>query len=195
MTRSYRLGKRAAQQAETRARIVAAALGSYRDRGFAATSLLAVAKAAEVAPATVRNHFPDTTTLAVAAGEAVLDEMRLPDASIFDGTERLGEGIERLAVELAAFSDRGETWWFVMQREPELAAAWSGLQEAYESRLDHLMRAALGSLGRDDLALAVVAAVIGPPTFYALRGRGLTSAEAVETGVALVVPWLEARAT
>jgi hypothetical protein len=55
------------------------------------------------------------------------------------------------------------------------------------------MRAALGSLGDDDEALAVVAAVIGPPTYFALLGRGLTPEQAVDRGLELTVPWLEAR--
>ena len=56
------------------------------------------------------------------------------------------------------------------------------------------MRAALGDLADDETALSVVAAVIGPPTFFALQARGASSDEAVDLTVALVVPWLEARA-
>jgi len=59
MPRSYNLGRRAGPKAETRDRIVAAAMAIYRDHGMAAASNLAVARAADVAPATVRNHFPE----------------------------------------------------------------------------------------------------------------------------------------
>ena len=38
-----------------------------------------------------------------------------------------------------------------------------------------------------------MASVIGPPTFFALRGRGLTSDEAVALSLELAVPWLERR--
>jgi hypothetical protein len=41
--------------------------------------------------------------------------------------------------------------------------------------------------------LAVVASVMGPPTFFALRGRGLSSDEAVEMSLELALPWLERR--
>ena len=41
--------------------------------------------------------------------------------------------------------------------------------------------------------LSVVASVIGPPTFFALRGRGLSSDEAVEMSLELALPWLEHR--
>ena len=57
------------------------------------------------------------------------------------------------------------------------------------------MRAALGPLSSDDVALGVVAAVIGPPTFFALRSRGMSSEAAVDLGLELAVPWLEARLT
>ena len=54
MPRPYQLGRRADLKATTRARIVAAALAIYLDRGLAGASNLAVAKAADVAPGTVR---------------------------------------------------------------------------------------------------------------------------------------------
>jgi AcrR family transcriptional regulator len=194
VTRTYRLGKRADQQADTRRRIVDAAKGLYAERGMAGTSMLAVATAADVAPGTVRNHFPDATSLASAVGESLLVELSLPDDSVFDGARSMAARMERLALELAALSDRGDVWWFAMQREPELARIWAGLQSSYEVRLDAITREALGPLGSDDEALAVVAAVIGPPTFYALRGRGYSSPDAVRIGLDLVVPWLERRA-
>jgi AcrR family transcriptional regulator len=193
MTRAYRLGKRAESQAETRARIVSAALDLYAERGMSATSMLAVARAADVAPGTVRHHFADPTALAVAAGEAVLDRLALPDAAPFAGMRSTRARMERLARELAAFSDRGEVWWFVMQRDAELATAWSTLTDWYDARLRTLIQAALGPLAEDERSEAVVAAVIGPPTFYALKGRGFTSAEAAAIGVELAVPWLERR--
>jgi hypothetical protein len=57
------------------------------------------------------------------------------------------------------------------------------------------MRTALGDLSTDERSVAVVASVIGPPTFFALRGRGLSSDDAVALTLDLVVPWLERRRT
>lgn len=194
MTRTYRLGKRAEQQAETRARILEAAKRLYRERGMAGTSMLAVATAADVAPGTVRNHFPDTESLAVAVGEAVLDELGLPDDGIYRGTRSVGVRLERLAAELAYLSDRGEVWWAVMQREPELARVWSTLETSYAALLDRHVRAALGPLAGDDEAVAVVSATIGPPLFYALKQSGHSSDDAVRIGLELLLPWVERRA-
>ena len=55
------------------------------------------------------------------------------------------------------------------------------------------MRAALGEKSSDERSVAVVASVIGPPTFFALRGRGLSSDEAVGMSLELALSWLEQR--
>jgi AcrR family transcriptional regulator len=193
VTRPYRLGRRAEQQAATRARIVDAARHLYEDRGFVGTSMLAVAAAADVAPNTVRHHFGAPADLAVAVGESVLTGLQLPGPEIYDGSGSLADRLGRLANELAALSRRGERWWSLMQREPDLGAAWAPLEAAYEERLQILIRAALGPLADDATAVAVVATTIGPATFYGLQQRGLSASEATRIGVELAVPWLERR--
>jgi hypothetical protein len=55
------------------------------------------------------------------------------------------------------------------------------------------MRTALGDLSSDDRSVAVVASIIGPPAFFALKERGLSSDEAIELTLELVLPWLEKR--
>jgi AcrR family transcriptional regulator len=193
MPRSYNLGRRAEPKADTRARIAAAALEIYRDRGLAGASNLAIARAADVAPATVRNHFPDSGDLARAVFEALLLELRVPTPAIFDGAVDLPERVTRLAEELAAFYERSEPWWRAYEREPDLIRAWGGGVDQYYADVERLMRAALGELSDDELSVAVIASVIGPPTFFAFRGRGLSSAEAVRLGLELTIPWLERR--
>ena len=193
MPREYSLGKRAGGKAATRGRIVAAALEIYRERGMAAASTRAVARAADVAPATVRNHFPGPAALAATVFDAVLAELQPPGESIFDGIDDLAGRLRRLAVELAAFYERGQPWWRAYEREPELIQAWSGGLDVYYADIEQLMRTALGRLASDETSLAVVAAVIGPPTFFSFRARGLSSDKATELCVELVLPWLEAR--
>jgi AcrR family transcriptional regulator len=193
MPRRYSLGKRAGPKADTRARIVSAAVDIYRDRGMSAASNLAISRAADVAPGTVRNHFADHRELAGAVFDAVFAELQPPGPAIVDGVAGLGPRLRRMAEALVAFYDRSGAWWQAYEREPELFEAWSSRVEGYNRQMDDLMRAALGSLADDDVALAVVAAVIGPPTFFSLRGRGMSSEQAVDLGLALAVPWLEAR--
>jgi AcrR family transcriptional regulator len=193
MPRPYALGKREQPKADTRARIVAAAVRLYLTEGLAGASTLAIARAADVAPGTVRNHFPDRDELSAAVLDQVLIELSPPSPEIFDGLTSVTDRVRRLATELAAFYERSEPWWRAYEREPELISAWTSGVDRYYRETDALMRAALGPLGADETAAAVVAAVIGPPTFFALRARGLSGAEAVDVTVALTVPWLEAR--
>ena len=193
MPRPYRLGRRAAPKAEVRDRIVAAALAIYAERGLAGASNLRIAKAADVAPATVRNHFPEHGDLAKAVFEAMLVELRIPTTDIFDGLDNLRDRLERLARELASLYVRSEPWWRAYEREPELIHAWGGGVDQYYGDIERLMRTALSDLSSDDRSLAVVASVMGPPTFFALRARGLSKDDAVELSLELAVPWLDKR--
>jgi len=193
MPRPYRLGRRAAPKAEVRERIIAGAMAIYAERGFAAASNLSIAKAADVAPATVRNHFPEPGDLAQAVFAQMLAELRIPTPAIFDGLATLRDRVDRLARELAAFYERSEPWWRVYEREPDLIRAWGGGVDQFYADIEDLMKTALGDLSSDDRSLAVVASVIGPPTFFALRARGLSSDEAVRLSLELAVPWLERR--
>jgi AcrR family transcriptional regulator len=192
--RRYDLGKRADEMARTRTRIVDAAVALIRERGTLAATVPAIARAADVAPATVRNHFPDSDALMRAVADAVLAELRLPGLEIFEGLDTLEARVRRLATELDAFSRRGEDWWRLYTTDPGLTAAWGDEVRTFERRLDGVMRAALGPLGDDDVAVAVLSTAVGPPLYYALLGSGARPEEAVDIGVALVVPWLEARA-
>jgi AcrR family transcriptional regulator len=193
MPRSYNLGRRAAPKADNRARIVAAAVEIYRDRGMAAASNLAIARKADVAPATVRNHFPAPGDLARAVFDAVLSELEVPTVAIFDGADDMATRLTRLAGALAAFYERSAPWWRAYEREPELIEAWGGGVDDYYTEVENLMRTALGDLGGDERSVAVVASVIGPPAFFALRARGLTSDDAVQLSLELVLPWLDHR--
>ena len=192
MPRRYSLGRRAESKADTRARIVAAATAIYFERGPAAASNLAIARAADVAPATVRNHFADEQALTEAVFDHLLAELGMPSADIFEGLEGIGPRVRAYAIELAAFFERSEPWWWATQREPDLAA-WAQGTARYEEQIERIMRLALGPLAVDELAMTVLATLVGPPTFYGFRGRGLPSAEAAALGAELASPWLERR--
>lgn len=193
MPRAYDLGRRAAPKAETRARILRATLELLRDAGSGGVSNLSVAKAADVAPATVRNHFPERADLMGAAFEVLIDDLRAPDASIFAGVTDPDARVELLARALADLYERGEPWWRALEREPDLIQAWGAGVDRYYADVEQLMRLALDDLGSDARSMAVVSAVIGPPTFFGLRGRGLSSDDAVAITLELVLPWLAER--
>lgn len=193
MPRRYVLGKRADDKAATRARIVEAAKTLYREQGFAAATVPAIARIADVAPATVRNHFPEMAALASSVADAILVEMRVPGPEVFEGLDTITARISRLATEIAAFMVRSELWWPIYTGDPGLREVWAGEEVSFERRQERLVRAALGPLGADDAAVAVASIAVGPQMYYALRSSGLTSEQAVEVAISLVVPWLEAR--
>ena len=166
---------------------------STKIAGWRGASNLAIARAADVAPATVRNHFPEPGDLPRAVFQALLVELRIPTPAILDGVDGLPARVTRLAEELAAFYERGESVWRAYEREPDLIRAWGGGVDQFYADIERLMRAALGDLSDDERSVAVVASVIGPPTFFALRGRGLSSEEAVRLSLELTLPWLERR--
>jgi AcrR family transcriptional regulator len=192
--RTYTLGKRADEQAATRARIVAAAFAIYRDRGSRAATTPAIAREADVSTGTVRNHFPDRADLDRAVADLILEVIRLPGDEIFAGLDTVIDRVERLAHELADFSVRSENWWYVRQADPDLVVAWAGHEQRYEEHLGRLVEVALGPEPVDPAVAAVVRTVVGSPMYYALRGAGTRSDEAVEVEMAILLPWLRTRA-
>jgi AcrR family transcriptional regulator len=191
--RRYVLAKRADEMAATRERIVQATMRLYRDRGFAAATVPVIAREADVASATVRNHFPDMTQLASAVADTILSEMDVPGPEIFDGLDTIGERIARLTSEIAAFMTRSEAWWPIYTGDPGLRDVWAGEEVSYEQRQETLVRAALGPMADDEAAVAVASLAVGPQLHYSLRAHGLSTEAAVETATSLIVPWLEAR--
>ena len=97
MARTYTLKKRAEQQAETRQRIVDAAVELHADAGPARTTFSMVAERAGVQRHTLYAHFPDDRSLLLACSEQHLTREPPPDAEawrpIDDRSERLRTGL------------------------------------------------------------------------------------------------------
>ena len=100
MTRRYTLRRRAEQQAETRLRIVEAAVGLHGQHGPAHTTLSMVAERAGVQRHTLYAHFPDERSLLMACSGLTMERDPLPDPSawraIADRNERLRTGLAGL---------------------------------------------------------------------------------------------------
>jgi AcrR family transcriptional regulator len=97
MTRTYTLKRRAEQQAETRRRIVEAAVDLHSSIGPALTTISMVAERAGVQRHTLYAHFPDERSLFLACSGLALERDPLPDAeawrAIKDRRERLRVGL------------------------------------------------------------------------------------------------------
>jgi AcrR family transcriptional regulator len=87
MTRTYTLKRRAAQQAETRRRIVEAAVDLHGSIGPALTSISMVAERAGVQRHTLYAHFPDQRSLFLACSGLAFERDPLPDAEAWRAIE------------------------------------------------------------------------------------------------------------
>jgi AcrR family transcriptional regulator len=97
MTRTYTLKRRAEQQAETRMRIVEAAVDLHGSVGPALTTFSMVAERAGVQRHTLYAHFPDERSLMLACSGLAFERDPLPDAeawrAIKDRSARLRTGL------------------------------------------------------------------------------------------------------
>lgn len=193
MPRKYELGKRSAQQAETRRRIIAAALDLYQEQGVTVTTMLDVARRADVAPGTVANHFGSAAALATEITGEILLDLRMPTPDLFDGVDGLRERVTLLVGELSAFFDRGDAMWRASQREGPGVSFWAEAEARFYAQQDALVRAALGPLASDEDAVAVIATVFGRWVIGSLQETGRTSEEAVSLVSDLLATWLETR--
>jgi AcrR family transcriptional regulator len=100
MTRTYTLKRRAEQQAETRRRIVEAAVDLHSSVGPALTTFSMVAERAGVQRHTLYAHFPDERSLSLACSGLTMERDSPPDAkpwrAIKDRRERLQTGLRAL---------------------------------------------------------------------------------------------------
>ncbi|HET9904115.1 MAG TPA: helix-turn-helix domain-containing protein [Xanthobacteraceae bacterium] len=100
MSRTYTLRRRAARQAETRRRIVEAAVELHSRLGPARTTLSLVAERAGVQRNTLYAHFPDERSLSMACSALTMERDPLPDAkpwrAICDPCERLRAGLRAI---------------------------------------------------------------------------------------------------
>jgi AcrR family transcriptional regulator len=137
-TRSYRSPRRTAQARATRAAVLGAARDRFLQVGYVATTVDAVAAAAEVSPATVYGTFGSKRGLL----EAAIDEAIVGDAEQVPLFER--EWVEQLAA--------------VPDPRDRIPPLYRGLADAYErsAQLDGVLEeAAVGDPALAELRAAV----------------------------------------
>src|SRR4029078_2520019 len=97
---------------------MAAPLSLYQEKGVSTTTMLDVARRADVAPGTVANHFGSAEALATEVRARILAALQMPKPERFDVVDAMPDGIRLLISEISAYFDRGTKWWQVSQREP-----------------------------------------------------------------------------
>ena len=170
--------RRAEQRAATRERILNAATALFAERGIRATSVLEVARRADVSPGTVLNQFGTRGGLASAVLEGIASSLELPTARIFRGARTRPQRIRRLVTALFALYDRSTAWFEVFRNEYDVVPALRVAAEGFWKQMEVLYAEALGPLIEDELVRGAVVGLSSPATLGALREAGLSLGQA-----------------
>jgi AcrR family transcriptional regulator len=184
--RRYRLGRRAEAKADTRERIVAAAVALHREKGAMATSYADLAQHAGVSLQTVHNHFPSLGELLPACSGMVTAAAPQVTTDLFERLtapeERLGALLKALFLQHAHF----EPWmrWAVHEARlvPELEA---GLRQGRD-HLASLLAAAIapGFAGKPPVELvALLATLLDIECWMRLQSQSGLSAKAASAAL------------
>lgn len=195
--REYDMSKRAAAVEATRRRILEATIDLHTERGILGTSWQDIARKADVAVGTVYKHFPSLDELVPACGGLLMERIRPPRAEsaaeiIGDATDT-DERLERVAVELFSFYDRGGPHIESDARERQLPAVLEW-EKHLRTTVAALVREALRPERPDASTVQLVSSFLDFPTFRALQARGVGTKKAARTVTEMVLFWLRARA-
>jgi AcrR family transcriptional regulator len=183
------MAARAASAAKTRERIVRAACVVYERVGYRAATMQAVAREADVSPATVLNHFSTPDELLATTLAALTAELGLPEPFEVTASKVLAKRVAIVTRALATCFERGEKRWQAFARDRDHPVA-KAAHDAFYRKVDALVRAALGSAANDKRTLSVVSALVGWQNFQALRMTGMSADAASEAIAELVLGWL-----
>lgn len=175
------MSRRAEAREELRERILAATIELHTEKGILGTSWKDIAGRADVAVATVYNHFPSLEELVPACGNLLMARLRPPGpedaAEVAGDTGTTQERLERVARELFDFYARGGAHLDVFPGERELASIreWEAYQRA---TVEAFVRAALGGTRPRSRTVQQVSAFFDLTTFRSLESREFDAHEA-----------------
>lgn len=174
--RRYDMGARADGVAETKARIVAAAIDLHAKRGVQATRWEEIAERAGVSVATMYRHFPSLKELVPACARTVFD--LITPLTVAEATEKyakLDETSARLAYLARANVHcyaKGEDWLHAGYRErdfiPELDSALRIVEDSVRALVEAAVQRRLGKVEE-----ATLATLLEFPFYKSLRSAGL----------------------
>jgi AcrR family transcriptional regulator len=194
MTRKYTLKKRAQDQAETRQRIVDAAVELHGTLGPAHTSISAIAKRAGVQRVTVYDHFPDERAIFEACTSHYLALYPPPDPGPWQAIQDPAARLKTALTEVYAYYARTEPMMTLAYRDAELKPdMWQ--TEASRAQDRHWMRirgVLIASWGNPEKAPALLVAAIRHALDFQtwrslVRVQGLEVSAALELMVRLVL--------
>jgi AcrR family transcriptional regulator len=177
MPRLYSMERRSTQVAQTRERILDAALELFSERGAQGTTMNELARRADVSPTTVSNHFKTQEALIEAVVERILADIRVPDSTIFLGSRSVTARLRILTKSMFAFYGRTMQWFDLLGAELEEVPALARAQAAFWRSIHQLYEQALAG-SEDDLLARTTAGLLHPATFGAFKAAGMSVDEA-----------------
>jgi AcrR family transcriptional regulator len=192
MARKYTLKKRAEEQAQTRQRIVDAAVDLHGTLGPAQTTISAIAKRAGVQRVTVYDHFPDERAIFEACTSHYLAKHPPPEPTPWRQIQNPVERLRTALTEIYAYHRRTETMMTLTYRDAELKPVMLEV-EAVQAHARHWgqitqeLIESWNALEEKGLLVAAVRHALDFQTWRSLiRHQGLEDADAVELMVNLV---------
>ena len=184
MKRKYELRKRAESKAETRRRIVEAAIQLHQTKGPAQTTFTDIAQRAGVQRATLYSHFPTERDLGLACSGLHSERNPAPDPATWlslKDEERLQTGL----TEIYSFFERNQA---MFSRVLADSASHELSRELFELRFGEQLgkiRSTLASAlpSRSRKALAALDLALNFGTWQQLSRSGLTNAAAADVMV------------
>ena len=188
--RRYQMTSRAAGTAETRERIVSAAMAIHAQKGLLGTSWEEIADHANVAPATVYRHFPSVAELIPACTRSIFAVVQPPtigEASAqFAQLASPAKRLEHLIRESCLCYQRGAGWLHAARCEAYIIPAMGDAVRRLEASLAVLVRAALGKARVSHRTELLLRTLIDFPFWKSLIDAGMPPLKAQATMVELV---------
>lgn len=187
--RSYKMGRRAQAQEETRQRIVEATMALHEEVGLRATSICAIAERAGVQRLTVYRHFPDDDAVFSACTGEWTRRNPAPGPELWEGID---DPAKRVSAALSAYYryySGTHRMWSVGHREGHDVAVVRQLLAEYDQSLGELAKSlATGRRGSKAYKRAVgtIHHALSFPAWELMQQHGLDDGEKV----ALVESWL-----
>jgi AcrR family transcriptional regulator len=191
--RAYRMTRRAAANAETRRRIVDAAIALHAEKGVLGTSWPDIARRADVALGTVYRYFPGLNQLVPACTSENTTRIKPPGTSILIGLTRPEERIGRFVEELFAFYGRSAPWTPKASVDRHQLPVLDTILSRREAGLKALVEETLGPLRRRRHALDAALALTDFGVWRSLTQSGLSTQAAARLITEVLVTWLNRR--
>jgi AcrR family transcriptional regulator len=199
MGRTYRLRRRADEQAATRQRIIDATITLHQERGDAGTTISAIADRAGVGRVTVYRHFPDERALLSACTGHYLAQNPPPNPEAWRDIADPDARLRAALGEMYAWYGRTERMWARAEEDAPTNPVLAELLAPFEALLAHIRNLLMeGRTTVDDATRPIMAAAIGHAVAFGtwrslVRIQGLGDAVAVALMAHLVAGAPEAQ--